>query len=91
MSADYILTVRVTDVNDVSPACTSTLYHASIAEDVTVGTSVLQLSCSDKDNTTANNQIADYTIISQTPRIGKTNWVMFLKNNISIVPNYVRS
>ena len=63
-SADYILTVQVTDVNDVTPACTSSLYSASIAENVSTGTSVFQLTCSDSDASSPNSDIATYNILS---------------------------
>jgi hypothetical protein len=63
-TADYTLTVQVTDVNDVTPICTSSLYGASIAENVATGTSVFQLTCSDNDATSPNMDVAAYTIQS---------------------------
>ncbi|XP_060602144.1 cadherin-23-like isoform X2 [Ruditapes philippinarum] len=67
-TADYTLTVQVNDVNDVTPICTSSLYGASIAENVATGTSVFQLTCSDNDATSPNMDVATYNIQS-----GNTN------------------
>ena len=46
--------VRVSDVNDMPPVFEMSAYHASVAENVTVGTSVLQVSAVDSDSETTS-------------------------------------
>jgi len=62
MSANYILTVVVTDVNDVSPVCSHSLYSLTVSEAAVVGATVGQLTCTDGDNSAPNNQIVSYVI-----------------------------
>lgn len=52
--------VNIIDVNDVAPACISSMYTASISENVPVGTSILSLLCHDDDADPAglNNGLA---------------------------------
>jgi len=64
LTATYTLTVTVSDENDNTPACTSTLYTTSVAEDATVATSVAQLTCNDADAEANNNVINTYNIDS---------------------------
>lgn len=64
LSAQYILTVLVTDVNDVTPVCTSSLYTANVDENSAISTTVMQLTCSDADKMPPNNNIIAYTIVS---------------------------
>ncbi|KAL4226469.1 hypothetical protein ACF0H5_014452 [Mactra antiquata] len=61
-SATYSLTVTITDINDMTPVCTQTLYQAAISEDSVVGTSVAQLTCTDTDSESPNNVISNYTV-----------------------------
>ncbi|XP_053377420.1 cadherin-23-like [Mercenaria mercenaria] len=75
-TADYILTVQVSDVNDVTPTCTSSLYSATVAENVVTGSSVSQLTCSDTDATSPNNAVATYNIMS-----GNTNGDLAVSNS----------
>lgn len=72
LSASYLLTVEVDDVNDIPPTCTSTVFHASVSEGAVVSTSVAELDCSDEDKTAAN-QIASYAIVSESPGGGKVS------------------
>lgn len=60
----YTLTVRIADVNDVSPVCTSSFYSVVIKEANTTGSSVARLNCSDMDAESPNNQITTYVITS---------------------------
>ena len=64
LSAQFTLTVTVTDVNDNSPYCSTSLYSASIAEQSPTNTVVAQLVCQDADSGAPNNNIASYTIQS---------------------------
>lgn len=64
LTADYILTVQVSDVNDVEPSCTSSLYSVTISESVATSTSVGQITCSDNDVASPNNVVSTYTILS---------------------------
>ena len=62
LTATYSLTVSITDVNDVTPNCTQSIYHATVSEDATLTTSVAQLTCTDLDSDSPNNVIGSYTI-----------------------------
>ena len=64
LSVIYTLTVRIADVNDVIPVCSTSFYSTSVAEDVIVGTSVAQLVCTDLDAEAPNNEIQTYAITS---------------------------
>lgn len=59
----YSLTIDVTDVNDVTPACTNAYYSAAVPEDSAVGAAVTTLTCSDGDLDPSNlNNALTYTI-----------------------------
>lgn len=79
-SAVYILTVQVSDINDVTPTCSSSIYSATVAEDISTGASVLQLTCSDTDYSSPNNDVSIYNIVS-----GNTSMSLFPVTNIRLV------
>ena len=56
------MTVSIVDENDISPVCTSSFYSVSIKEDVTPGTIIAQINCSDGDVEPPNNEITTYII-----------------------------
>ncbi|KAL3853661.1 hypothetical protein ACJMK2_017186 [Sinanodonta woodiana] len=58
LSSTYTLTVSITDVNDKTPSCTSSLYSASVSEDASSGTSVTQITCTDNDFSSPNKDLS---------------------------------
>lgn len=76
-TAQYTLTVTISDVNDFSPVCSSSLYSVSIPEGsgTPIGTAIAQLSCSDADSEPPNNDLSTYTISS-----GNTGNIMYNLN-----------
>ena len=64
LTATYVLTVAVTDVNDFTPYCTKTHFSASIAEDSPTSTTVAQITCADDDQSSPNKDISGFTIIN---------------------------
>ena len=72
LSVTYTLTVEVADVNDLSPVCSTSFYSVAVAEDIEVGTNVIQLDCSDLDADSPNNEIVTYVFTSGNE--GKFKW-----------------
>ncbi|XP_046358556.2 protocadherin Fat 4-like [Haliotis rufescens] len=66
LSGTYILTVSVTDVNDVAPSCTQAYYSTAITESTGPTTSVQQIACSDSDINAPNNALS-YAKIAGDP------------------------
>ncbi|XP_071083745.1 protocadherin Fat 4-like [Haliotis cracherodii] len=66
LSGTYILTVSVTDVNDVAPSCTQAYYSTAITESTGPTTSVQQIVCSDSDINAPNNALS-YAKIAGDP------------------------
>ncbi|KAH3880472.1 hypothetical protein DPMN_004386, partial [Dreissena polymorpha] len=62
LSAQFNVTVTITDVNDNAPICSNSLFTASIPEDFGTGGVVTNLNCFDTDASTPNNVIASYTV-----------------------------
>ncbi|XP_052781279.1 protocadherin Fat 4-like isoform X2 [Mya arenaria] len=75
LSAQFTLTITVTDVNDNTPYCSSTLYSASIAESVAVNSFVAQLTCLDADTDAPNNLVTSYVI-----QIGQSGGEFLISN-----------
>ncbi|XP_067685434.1 protocadherin Fat 4-like [Haliotis asinina] len=66
LSGTYILTVSVTDMNDVTPSCTQSYYATAISESTGPPTSVQQIVCSDSDINVPNN-VLSYAKIAGDP------------------------
>ncbi|XP_046571396.1 cadherin-23-like, partial [Haliotis rubra] len=66
LSGTYILTVSVTDVNDVTPSCTQAYYSTAITESTAPTTSVQQIVCFDLDMNAPNN-VLSYAKIAGDP------------------------
>lgn len=64
-TATYSLTVDLTDVNDVAPVCTRSLYSAVISESSAPSVSVSQVSCTDGDTDSPNTDLV-YSIVGGT-------------------------
>nr|XP_033799115.1 cadherin-3 [Geotrypetes seraphini] len=61
--------VKVTDQNDNRPQFTQQLFRGSIREGVLPGTSVMEVSATDKDDSeNTNNGIIAYSILNQEPK-----------------------
>ncbi|XP_069491651.1 B-cadherin-like [Ambystoma mexicanum] len=61
--------IKVTDQNDNRPMFTQPLFKGSVAEGATPGTSVMEISATDLDDSeTMNNGIVAYSILSQEPK-----------------------
>lgn len=61
MSSSYTFTVSLTDVNDIAPYCSSSLFSASLAERLkNNGDPVAQITCTDADSSSPNNDIASF-------------------------------
>ncbi|KAL4226468.1 Protocadherin Fat 4 [Mactra antiquata] len=67
LTAQYTLTVTISDVNDVSPVCSSSLYNVRISEGTTIGSSIAQIVCTDADSEPPNSNISTYTFTSGNP------------------------
>lgn len=68
------------DHNDCKPVFNQSHYYASIAENVTVGTSLLRVSATDNDQ--GDNGLVTYSIHSQDSHFGiekKTGWMFITK------------
>jgi len=61
-SSTASLLITLSDVNDNIPVCEPLIYSKSLAESVAIGTTVTQVTCSDKD--TSVNGIVSYNITS---------------------------
>ena len=61
-----LVTILVTDVNDIPPQFPHTSYFVAVSESVDRGNPILQLSAMDQDGTTANSQTV-YSITMTTP------------------------
>lgn len=60
LSSTASLVITITDVNDNTPSCNPSIYSASINESIAIGTTIVQLSCSDAD--LSPNTITSYAI-----------------------------
>ena len=60
LSSTATLQVTLTDINDNAPICNPCIYGVSVKESVAIGTTVIQLNCSDAD--LKPNAISGYTI-----------------------------
>ena len=80
-SIEDTLTINIIDVNDVTPSCEKQLYSLDIPENVTIGSTVLPLICTDGDDDPngINNGIGSYIITE-----GNTGTCEF-KNDMNII------
>ena len=67
-SETTIVEITVLDVNDNKPEFHSPIYHATISEDALIGTSVIQVSASDKDE--EDNRLIKYVLSEKDMKEG---------------------
>ncbi|XP_033727801.1 protocadherin Fat 4-like [Pecten maximus] len=89
LTATVLLQVTVADINDNSPVWEQDSYETTIASDMTVGSSVIQVKAKDADVLYTNNNIV-YTMYSgSTEYFGiKDNGEIYLLKSVSVYGNY---
>ncbi|XP_069100904.1 protocadherin Fat 4-like isoform X2 [Argopecten irradians] len=67
LTAQCLVQVSITDVNDNAPTFNPTTYTVTLSEDAAVSTSVTTVSATDADSVSNNNNVFEYSTTSSVP------------------------